>query len=210
MELVEVEVAQGRARRGARNDGPRVVLQNCYDTGKEEAYFRAKAGHAPITPMEPFMPMHDFQRDFKYLELSRNLNFFDIEGSKRIAAGDTLNEAAAGMYPERPTNYVWQASKRLRRRLGMMRDLIEYFRSLYNMDRDPNTFTVEEAFRSMVADVRAAKPGKERFDLTVKMSEIFGMEKGLREYGVSRVTTGEHDSGPSLERATSSKTVGAG
>lgn len=179
---------KGRGRHGyigAFTTGARIVKLNCYDVSKENAYHRRYPHALHINRLEVFLTGHDFAKDPKYLNLTRELNFYHIELAKYLAVGENMQWALKLMYPEAKYGMRKQRFQKhtSQGREAIVEPLVDYFRTLLGKDGDAMSYSVEEAFRSLVTDVRAAKAGKERSDLTYRLIEMFGMEKALKEEG---------------------------
>lgn len=196
---------------GAFCIGPRIVRENCYDESKERALYKANPKRVKIVVFSPFISTHDFQRDTKYLELSRPLNFFDIEAAKILSTGHNELWASRYMYPSRrPANHHMVKKKLLQRRPALEL-LIEYFRQLQGQTLDPSSFTMDEAWKYLVTDIRAADAGKVRTDLIYRLIDTFGLQEDMRltaERLIKGRKQNEHSGGADLKAAKAM--VGAG
>ena len=197
---------KGRSERvAAQTQGERVVEVGCVDVSKREVWYAKQRVSYSRWLIEPLLllPEHDFSRDKRYLELSRKLTYFDIELSKHIASGDTVHEIQLSMFVQRQASRITQrlVGSKIRRRETLIAPLVSYFKNLMGSDRDPTSFSVEEAFLHLVNGIRQAKDGKEKSDLTYKLLDICGMGEKLKEYAKSRITGEEFEMGLTLEDA---------
>lgn len=181
----------------------RRVLEHCIDETKKNRWYAQKRNIAELTPVTPFLPHHDFQRDNEYLQLSRRLTYRDIEIAKSLSLGQTLNAAARDIYPDVNHRVAWQRVHPYRKPevMATIHPLVEYFRKLHGVILDPSSFSVDEAFRNLVQDVRAAKPGKERTELTMRLVGLIGLEKELAKHARKNIGMSTQDDVPSLDRA---------
>ena len=175
----------------ARTKGDRRVEEGCVDISKQEAWYARKTSFKKweIVPLKSFILEHDFQRDKRYLELTTKLTYFDIELAKHVAMGDTVSEILTGMFEDGHDIRKWVLANKIARREHLIEPLVEYYRELLGQARNPDTFSVAEAFRNLVSSVRhQALTPKERFDLTTKLVDLCGMGSALKTYGASRIT----------------------
>ena len=185
----------------AKVKGERRIEPGCVDVSKREVYYSGRLGAIrPKIAEVMFMPERDFQRDNRFLELSRKLTYFDIELSKRLALGDTVADLVEFLYEGTGRRKTRSAMTHMvTRREPLTRSLVEYFRELLGQSRDPDSFSVEEAFRTLVLCSRMAVGAKEKFDLTTKVIEMCGMGGKLKEYGRSRIGDSGEAAGLRLE-----------
>lgn len=176
---------------GAFTTGVRVVKENCDDISKKEAYYARYKRARKLNTIHPFMPNHDFGRDYTYIELSRPLNYFDIEACKWMASGNDVKFTARALMGESKAcrNLLPGWRRLIYKREASYKKLIEHFRVLLGHQLDPGSYTVDEAMRSLVSDIRAAKAGKERSDLTYRLIDMLGLQKELKQAG-SRLVIG--------------------